>query len=456
MKDHLQTPCGDSPLSSEERTSESQIHHRTDFSIIFKELFSVAAANLADHLHQPLEHLGTLFEEPIATGRRSQDPTFFQLGVRISQNLVDLEKGSLPTFRSRGKFLFIVRHVDREVAAQCDAAGFRFASLSQVSGTLAQHIQMPKDELEARIVQMRSRSRRQKMSAGVHLAYFELRPRLRQGFDVLVPARTPHQLPTIKLSHAKLSPWQIQALAKMDNWTVDRVLESLKRRPAVGPNFEKEYYRELSRAMTLLVKRMDGESILQARLSARLLEAPCEPSRRGNSIERCTLITIHLMSSVYTPCPKSDFVFVPLRCFTVQQQVHTNVDHHNFEQKALREFAHCLSQAGRSRRSSRHSSSVALLSRPVSPELTNGGKNGAFTGQTRETSDGGANAEADVASQGTRAQQDDDSDAVGPQATEGRMSLDLARSSRTESETFVDHMLELSTPPMRNCNFGQP
>lgn len=53
-----------------------------DFAMIFKELFCVAADGLAMHLHQPLDRLGVLFEEPVCTGTTSKT------------NIVNILKGS--------------------------------------------------------------------------------------------------------------------------------------------------------------------------------------------------------------------------------------------------------------------------------------------------------------------------------------------------------------------------
>ena len=39
-----------------------------NFALIFKQLFCVAAQRLANLLHEPLERVGVLFEEPLDTG----------------------------------------------------------------------------------------------------------------------------------------------------------------------------------------------------------------------------------------------------------------------------------------------------------------------------------------------------------------------------------------------------
>ncbi len=45
-------------------TSEISVN----FARVFKELFCVAAQQLANTLHEPLEKIGVLFEEPMDTG----------------------------------------------------------------------------------------------------------------------------------------------------------------------------------------------------------------------------------------------------------------------------------------------------------------------------------------------------------------------------------------------------
>ena len=369
MKDHLHG-AADVALDS---LSSKTAHGRNErpcpeFSLVFRELFSVAASELAHQIHQPLEDLGHLFEEPVNTGCHSQNPGWSGLKTKISQSLIDLEKGSLLPLGGKGKFLFVIRRLSGLEVAHLGAAGFRFALDSRVSAALSKSMEMPKDELETRLTQMRARICGESTSfSGVHLAYFELRPRPHQGFDVMVSAGKSDQLPVVKMPYEQLLPWQVEILDRLDDWTVAQVMNWLQNDSGSSSGLKMEFNKNLRLALDQLITRLQGGSVMQARLSARVLDAPCQPDGKASSQQKSSLITIHLMSTIHTPCP-ADFVFVPLRSFIIQQQVVVgSADREAFRQQAKIEFAHCNKMRRKGRQSSRHSSRVVLFSsRPSS------------------------------------------------------------------------------------------
>lgn len=345
-----------------------------DFSVIFKELFSIAALDLSNLIQQPLEALGTLYEEPIETGRHPRRPRSRSHSTISTSEMeaggVELEKPVLPNFLSAGKFLFVIRHVDKNSVAELAAAGFRFAPLAQISNTLARSMELPAEELASRFRHMQAQNTSESMiSPGVHLACFMLRPRLRQGFDILVPAKTQNQLPTVRLPYSELAPKQLEILDKMDNCTVGQIFERFEGNKGQDQNSEADFWRHFQRAMTSLVKRIGDRSIMQARFSARAIEAPCRPqSNTINAPKQCYLFSIHMISTIHTIAPNSDFSFIPLRSFSVQQQVYMGeADQEAFSRQAYLEFAHCFdSKDDECESSSKHSSHVAII--PIRPK----------------------------------------------------------------------------------------
>jgi hypothetical protein len=71
MRDHLHaTSNGVMDHPEEWRSMVNTKASCLDFPIVFKELLSLAALDLASQIHQPLEALRTLFGAPIETGRQ--------------------------------------------------------------------------------------------------------------------------------------------------------------------------------------------------------------------------------------------------------------------------------------------------------------------------------------------------------------------------------------------------
>jgi hypothetical protein len=346
-----------------------------DFSVMFKELFSLAAYALANQIHQPLEKLGILFEEPLETGRQPRRARLPNLkrSSDSEANSVDLEKSTLPSFLSAGKFLFVIRQVNKVDVAQFAAAGFRFAPMAQILNELSRTMELPNDELAARLDQMQAQTMCQSsMPHGVHLACFMLRPRLRQGFDILVPAKTHNELPTVRLPYDELLHWEVEVLEKLDNWTLAQIIEWLEANTGLGSKIEKDFRRDFLRALTQIVRNIEDPSLLQAKFSARIVEAPSREEAPADTVpKRCFLLSIHMISTIHALSPKSDFDFIPLRSFTVQQQVYMGVvDQEAFARQAFLEFAHCFeSQDDDDGRSSRHSSRAAIMATRAADSL---------------------------------------------------------------------------------------
>jgi hypothetical protein len=85
----------------------------------------------------------------------------------------------------------------------------------------------------------------------------------------------------------------------------------------------------------------------------------------GNTVpKQALLIPIHIISTIHSLTSRSDFIFVPLRSFTVQQQVCMGVaDQEPFARQAYLEFAHCVGvRSDEDVRNSRPPSPAGILS----------------------------------------------------------------------------------------------
>lgn len=398
MKDHLNAT--DSAATYYPEESRSMVNTSSacpDFSMVFKELFILAALNLAYQIHRPLEVLGRLFEEPLETGRRTRLPSF-RRSSDVESTPVGKEKDILLRFLSAGKFLFVTRQVSKTDVALFGAAGFRFAPITQISNALSKTMELPSDELAARLQHMRTQTASEKlMPPGVHLACFMLRPRLHQGFDILVPGKSRNQLPAVKLPYDDLTDQQAEVLRRLDDHSVAQIFERLQGSNGLDSQIEVEFCRDFLRALTQLVRQIDDTKILQAKFSACVVEAPCQPQTHSDTASKpCSLLSIHMIGTIYTPSPKSDFIFIPLRSFTVQQQVYMGVaDQEAFARQAVLEFAHCFEPGeDENKRNSNHSSRVPILSSraPDSPNSWQWSK-GSFQRSTDEARGSSSTAE---------------------------------------------------------------
>ena len=430
-----------------------------DFSTIFKELFSLAAHDLANQIRQPLEGLGTLFEEPLDTGRqpRGKRISEFKKSTAMGSNSVDLENSVLPNFLSTGKFLFVIRQVNKVEVAQFGAAGFRFAPVAQILNELSKIMELPTAELAARLDHMQAQTRCQNsMASGVHLACFMLRPRLRQGFDILVPTKKHNELPTVRLPYEELSVWQTETLQGWHKWTVAQIIEWLDGNTGLGSKIEMDFRRDFLRALTQLVRNIEDPSFSQAKFSAHMVEAPSRQEISANIMpKRCFLLSIHMISTIYSVPPKPDFDFIPLRSFTVQQQVYMGVaDQEAFARQAYLEFAHCSEcRDDNDGRNSRHSSGAAIMATRAADSLVDfrwrrslsrseNDSRGSSTGPEKPTSSPSG---AIVVSNHVAV---DVSDALEPMAKEFGRQCDMgttgqACTAAVETETFVDKLFAI-------------
>lgn len=316
-----------------------------DYAILFRELFCIAAGDLAEDINQPLENMGVLFDEIINTGQVK--PKAQSMSSRHTSVTSDPEHG--PAY-SRGQVLFLVNKVNRRESEHLQAAGFRFASTHNVAPILAQSMGVDREDITHHIDVMREFARETHiLEPGIHLAYFALRAAVSGGFDILARRDARNQLPAMQLPFSSLEGWQIDYLQAMDTFNVIGCMRYLSRTAESSTASMKEHLfaTQLLSTLRALKDEIAGDFFNEATLVAKPIFAPCRGHSDDAPPTSATLITFKQFVPIHTRAPGMKLEFVPLGFFNAQQFVYKNSpDHSAFARKVYREFAPVLDIVG--------------------------------------------------------------------------------------------------------------
>ena len=344
MRTHLRlsNALNSAPQSPNDGRRDSADGTGEDYSQTFKELFCVAAQDLASSIQQPLEKLGVLYDEILSTGtvRKSKKA---QVVIKANSNN-DLERAILPraTIFGRGQLLFMVRKVDKLETAYLQSVGYRFASIHNIADHLARSMQVTAQELLPKLDNMRNYAvEAQMLNPGVYLACFALRPVPQRGFDVLVRKDAKNLLPTYQMPLNELSKCHKDYIARMNNWTVAECLDALSRPNSQMSSEERIFAREFSKGIATLRDSLESTFFNDARLVARPLQSPCRNPSGGGATGKAFMIAFRIMADVHqTRSLNRRFEFSPSKFFVCQQHVYPNSpDHAVFSRRIHREFA---------------------------------------------------------------------------------------------------------------------
>ena len=353
MKDHLASDPGAklySPGKGKPVSDTTDI--RLDFSTIFKELFCVAAQELAHRVHEPVEKLGVLFEDPLETDTLSRTGTVRTSSITKrwtqSSSKSDVENSPVLPFIGLGQFLLLTRQVTRPDMDKFAAHGYRFASIPHITEPLSKSMRVSQAQMLICLKRMEAYCGPEDvMKPGVQVACFMLRPNVRKGFDVLVPTHAQNQLPHVPLPYESLTTWQIDLLRKLDGLTVATVVRLLLNDASTRPQ-ENVFYSQLYRAISQIVQQVDEPSVLmQARFKAKQIGVPCQSLQGSTVTAKCTLLPICVMNNIYAKPANEKVTYVPLRFFNAQQQLYLGPsDQAAFSRQSHLEFAHCWRSDG--------------------------------------------------------------------------------------------------------------
>lgn len=301
-----------------------------DYGFILRELFCLAAQDLADSTHRALEDMGVLYDEIIITGGAIP-------GER--SDCRDVEPGI-----GKGKFLFLVKMVDRSDALRLTAYGFRFTNPDNVTDNIARSLQVHNESIKAHMKSMGScASAEHELSPGVFLGCFAVRANVKGGFDVLVRTDIRSQLPTVRLPLTTLSQSHIRLLKEQEGKTVTQVMESLQvihgsgSNPADIPPFLTMF----RNALRNLIKDLNDPFFAEAVLILQPIAVPCL-NPIDKEVGTAFIIVFKIMVPIHSRTignpPK--FEFSSLAFFSLQQRCYTfSPDHDIHSRRTHREFS---------------------------------------------------------------------------------------------------------------------
>lgn len=346
MRNHLRAMniVGKSQPGTNEKIRHTSIDEAEDYSQTFKELFCVAAYDLASMIQEPFENLGVLYDEIMSTGtlQRSRSAQLLSRSARCHTQ-DDLEQASGDTMTwGRGQLLFVVRRTNKLEAAHLQATGYRFAAVPNIIDHLARRMQVTLGELRPRLDSMRDYVAKPSiLEPGVHLACFALRPLFQRGFDILVCKTAKNLLPTIKLPVTELKRWHTDFISRLDNLTAAACLERLRKLSTISAPDERQFIDQLHDGIEALAEQVKYPFFLEARLTARPLRAPCRNLEGTASAGQAMIIAFRVMTDVHQSQLINDQVeFTSSRFFLCQQHVYPDApDHAIFARRIHREFA---------------------------------------------------------------------------------------------------------------------
>ncbi|KZL65684.1 MHYT domain signaling protein [Colletotrichum tofieldiae] len=366
-----------------------------NYDVIFRELFCVAAAGLAEKMKEHLTSVGLLWDEILPTGASGERPghdtsSQHEAGpvlrpdrttrkVEASSNSVDLaEKGvgrRRPHEFGRGSLMFLVRHVqtDREIE-RLEAAGYRFAELRQVSNIIGTSMQIKSADLESKLHNMAAYANdNNQLEPGVHMGFFGIRARVGSyGFDVAVRKGARHLLPSVQMPLDRIEPWHLDFLRQLDRLTtlgMSRRMASLSNVGTREAHFASQLTDSLDALRTWIDDPIFNEAILTSTVvTLPAVQAPGEPAPSLPT----SLIAFRLVIPIHVNFTSPKCEFIPLNFFKVHQLVGREASRHlAFTQSVHRELAPVLqsvplekpSPARHSRRQSRLPSRILRLGR---------------------------------------------------------------------------------------------
>lgn len=337
-----------------------------DFQVVFKELFSVAAQELADQINQPLDKMGVLYDDILITG--TQQAKTLSQKVQQAQHghnhETDLETLPAPQIIGMGQFVFTLRRLSKQETADLSAHGYRFATAQQITTTLARRMQISPNDMLMNLENMREYSSSETMmDPGVHLICFSLRPSIKKGFDVLVRRDAPNLLPNVPLPIKNISQWHLDILSKMDDWSVLNCLKWLYNNGDCTSPEQQAFCQDMYEAILELSSIVSNPAFGQARFSIRQITVPCRTTTQTSTAAKCTAFSFRIINALQSDVAPPHLQLTPLNLFTARQQVYPGVESHaEFRQKVLEEFSHCLTR----RESNADSSTSSLIKSPPS------------------------------------------------------------------------------------------
>ncbi|KAK1966995.1 hypothetical protein LY78DRAFT_656783 [Colletotrichum sublineola] len=385
-----------------------------NYDVIFRELFCVAAAGLAEKMKEHLTSVGLLWDEILPTGASGERPRHdtgsqhaapvlrpdgMTRKVEATSNNADLAEKGVGRERmhefGRGSLMFLVRRVqtDREIE-RLEAAGYRFAELRQVSNIIGTSMQIKSADLASKLYNMAAYvDDNNQLEPGVHMGFFGIRARVGSyGFDVAVRKGARNLLPSVQMPLDRLEQWHLDFLRQLDRLTTLN-MSSLMASLSSADTREAQFAAQLSDSLDALRTWIDDPIFNDAILTSTVVTLPAiQAPDEASAPLPTSLIAFRLVIPIHVNFTSPKCEFIPLNFFKVHQVVGRDTSRHlAFTQSVHRELAPVLqsvpsekaSPALHSRRQSL-ASRFCNFSRPVSshPVDSEGKRIPAMTGRS--------------------------------------------------------------------------
>ncbi|KAF2840815.1 hypothetical protein M501DRAFT_971220 [Patellaria atrata CBS 101060] len=322
-----------------------------DYSVMFRELFCVAASNLADYLKCTIGELGTLYEEITMSGISNPKPmSAMSSGFRLlKKRVADAESGREhmePVMFGAGQILFLVRQIDDREATRLIDLGFRFAEVAQVGEVIAKGIQVPVVTMTETINRLRAFPGKDSTIPvpGTYLSCFCIRPIIskRTGvWEVLVTDSQRGRLPMVKVKERPLEDWQMNFIKGMEGMTVNQILTAIQAHKSTANSHSFLQWVFLWENRINQLADVVPEPFFQnAFLSSDLLPAYGQIRDLGmdskvNILAFCIIPDIHSSSLQIS----QKLTYIPLTFFLARQRVYENApDHAKFAKQVFSEL----------------------------------------------------------------------------------------------------------------------
>ncbi|KAK0736579.1 hypothetical protein B0T21DRAFT_384058 [Apiosordaria backusii] len=314
-------------------------HVIDNYDMIFRELFCLAAAGLADKMNENLTDAGVLWDEILSTGGqqdtvsvRSNSTGKTQGSVPIMTLDADMaEKGMTIHRHNHGSLMCLVRTVENpRVIDRLEASGYCFAEPHQVAHIIGTKMQIRTAHLEQKLASMKECARGTMLDPGVHVGLFAVRTQVdsHHGFDLLVRKQARNLLPSVEMPLDRLEPSHLEFLRHLDGLSVQAILQRLQRVEDIPPR-SAAFAALLNDAIRDLRAAINDSILDDAKLISRVAQVPCRSpaDSMGARLTTCSLITFSIMIPIHVRAKAPDYQFVPLYFFKTQQLVHPNSPH---------------------------------------------------------------------------------------------------------------------------------
>ncbi|KAJ3455321.1 hypothetical protein MRS44_013921 [Fusarium solani] len=332
------------------------------YDVVFKELFCLAAAELADRFHEDLTSVGVLWDEIIPTGPGGKWPRAqSRMGSRLSlswgmgdahednQSGSDMAEKGLNARQQdfgRGLLMLLIRRVESDRDAErFVSAGYRFAELHQVSNIIRSCMQIQSSDFETKLRSMSTYTTKHN-EAPPRCSYRILlpsEPASAPDFEVLVQKDARHLLPSTALPLKTLENWHVQFLRRFENMPVSKILQSLKEEISARQNAQEiEFAGQLSETIKTLCEWTQEPLFEDAVLTSTMVRVPC---RGDEEWVQSTMIVMRRVIPIHSVLSSPNCEFVPLSFFKMRQ--FSAQFQQEFIRRVHQEFGHVVKLADR-------------------------------------------------------------------------------------------------------------